>query len=365
MSATLILFANQILLTYARYQIARIFPGSHVSIKNCSFNPLRFMTLRGVEIQKKKVFKLKIDEMDIRFKWPDLYRKEIENVVFKNARLDFKNERQNIQDYLKLLFSEKSSDSFKIQKVKLSNIRIKIKTNDIDLELRLFVEYDILQAKVYALKAKLIDLKIGSFCLENAIMKIQPNTALGEMTIDKAQIDKAEATQIMGQVFVSDHQMDIHIGSAKLFGGIIEGTISVLYKNKFQYLLKANVTGISAEKIIHDYALSDKVNMKGTFEGEINIEGRLFNLDQLKGSLRVLDPGGILTITDEDFLANIAEKINQSLEFVRKSFKEYEYTNGNAQIYLEKKDLTTSFHLQGAGGKRNIAVIIHNYKREE
>ena len=78
------------------------------------------------------------------------------------------------------------------------------------------------------------------------------------------------------------------------------------------------------------------------------------------GELTAAKEGGMLTITDTRFLESMAQRSGKALDIVMESFKNYRYNNGNVKVGLDKNDLTLDAAMDGAAGKRDVTVVLHD-----
>ncbi|MDP2911079.1 MAG: hypothetical protein Q8N76_01950, partial [Candidatus Omnitrophota bacterium] len=61
-------------------------------------------------------------------------------------------------------------------------------------------------------------------------------------------------------------------------------------------------------------------------------------------------------------LENVAKQSNQPLDIIVESFRNYNYNNGMISLGMESGNLVMDIKLDGKAGKRNLAVVLHNFK---
>ena len=164
----------------------------------------------------------------------------------------------------------------------------------------------------------------------------------------------------------------------------------------FSSLLKRNITRVSIEDISvkinsEEQSISDfarKVRMSGSAAlvpnsveisqielgmkfKEFSVDGKLggavkisadyANLSGVDGKFNVLKPGGALTIDDNQYLKNMARSSGNSLDKLMESFKNYHYNNGIIKLSLKDNNIIIDIALDGATGKRNLTVALHDF----
>jgi hypothetical protein len=82
----------------------------------------------------------------------------------------------------------------------------------------------------------------------------------------------------------------------------------------------------------------------------------------LSGSFSTLTPGGTLVIMDAKFLENMARNTQLPLELLVEDFKNYRYNTGLLSLGLEDNNIILKVALEGEAGKRNLNVILHDFK---
>ena len=59
-------------------------------------------------------------------------------------------------------------------------------------------------------------------------------------------------------------------------------------------------------------------------------------------------------------IRRLAENVKQPVEIVEAAFKEYHFDSGELSLGLEEGDVALSAHLDGAKGKRDIVIRLHD-----
>ena len=182
----------------------------------------------------------------------------------------------------------------------------------------------------------------------------------GELFIDQIGYDKATIKEIKSKVRLQSHNLFLDALSAKTMNGQILGAISIDLSNAGVYLARLQCQGIDIETLVQDFKLEEKFQMTGKLDGEVLLRGKGTAIEVLKGGLSTAAPGGTLVIKDKTFLENMAHHIQQPLEIVVESFRDYRYNTGVMRLSLEKENLVLRAALEGETGKRNLEIIVHN-----
>jgi hypothetical protein len=99
----------------------------------------------------------------------------------------------------------------------------------------------------------------------------------------------------------------------------------------------------------------------------LTFKGAGHDIEILSGELSSFGSGGILVIKDTNFLQNMARKTNRSLNLLVENFKDYHYNIGTIKLLLDNGDLVLDSVLEGETGKRDINIVLHDFrlKKEE
>jgi len=184
----------------------------------------------------------------------------------------------------------------------------------------------------------------------------------GELSIEKVQYDKVKIENIKSIIRLDDKTFYINSLSAKVFKGDILGNLSLKISKDWEYFCHLNFTNIDLADFIDSFNLQNKVQANGTLVGSLDLKGREAGITVLDGGFKALGSGGMLVIKDDNFLENTAKKTGQSLDIISESFKDYYYNNGVIKLSLDKGNLIFNIALEGEKGKRNLDIIVHDFK---
>lgn len=166
---------------------------------------------------------------------------------------------------------------------------------------------------------------------------------------------------VFARVEVSGLNADIRVRS--LTARINASFALDVRKRSLGYLdLKLQCEDLGIEGFIRDFKLGDKFNMTGSLSGELNLAAKGSRIEMAGGNFSVADPGGILVITDSKFLENMARSTRQPMDTLVESFKDYKYNTAIVQIGQEKGDIVIKSGFQGDAGRRDLEVVLHDFK---
>jgi len=150
--------------------------------------------------------------------------------------------------------------------------------------------------------------------------------------------------------------------TAQTLGGRIEGNVRLKMDKGRQYLIELKFINLDLDKFVKDFNLDDKIQISGRLGGRLSLEGENLVIKLIDGNFIAGQDGGILTIKDERFLENVAKRSGQSLDILVESFKNYPYNKGLMKLSLKKGDLVFNIALDGEAGKRDLNIILHDFK---
>jgi uncharacterized protein involved in outer membrane biogenesis len=201
--------------------------------------------------------------------------------------------------------------------------------------------------------------------IKNALLKIDSNQDHGELTIGSITYNKAQIQELNGIVHGRDTNIFLDFLSVKTFGGRLEGSVSLQLGANPQYLADLKVEDMKIERVISDFDLDEKIQMDGRVGGSLILEGKGTDMQVLSGNFASEQSGGTLTIKDTRFLENIARSGNQPVELLVDNLKNYHYNTGTVNVSLVEDGLNLEMALDGAEGKRNLNIMLHNFIKRD
>jgi hypothetical protein len=146
-------------------------------------------------------------------------------------------------------------------------------------------------------------------------------------------------------------------------GGSVKGEFTISLGRDMNYNLRLNSQGLEIKKFVDDMKFNEKFDMTGRMDGEFSLSGMKGEIKDIRGDFNTETPGGVLIIKDKTFLKNIARQSNQPLDIVVESFRNYNYNKGIIKLAIENNNLVMEMRLDGKAGKRNLAVVVHDFNK--
>lgn len=126
-------------------------------------------------------------------------------------------------------------------------------------------------------------------------------------------------------------------------------------------ILDKGVVRISLKDLSIDVT-DEKFQLNSNLDGNLSLSVKGFRVGSLNGEFSSLGAGGTFIIKDANFLKNLARNSGQPLDIVVESFKNYHYNKGNLKVTLEKGNLFLDIALDGENGRRDINIVLHDFR---
>lgn len=185
--------------------------------------------------------------------------------------------------------------------------------------------------------------------------------ATGNVFIKKFQYDKFTARNIRVKLRWKGRYVFLDALSGQVLNGTVDGKGSLTIGEGSRYLIQLNFNNLDLVSFVKDFDLKEKVEMTGRLSGNVLLNGIGRDINILNGDFVASAGGGKVTIKDTRFLENMAQSSKLPANIVVDSFKDYHYNTGLMQMFLEKGDLVLAVFLEGATGKRNLKIDLHDF----
>ncbi len=185
--------------------------------------------------------------------------------------------------------------------------------------------------------------------------------ATGDVLIKKFQYGKFTAENIRAKLRWEGRFVFLDALFGQVLNGTVNGKGSLIIGEQPRYLIQLNFTNLDLAGFVKDFELKDKVEMTGMLSGNVTLNGIGKNINILNGDFAASAGGGNVTIKDTRFLENMARSSKLPANIVVDSFKDYHYNIGLARMLLDKGDLVLDVALDGATGKRNLKIDLHEF----
>jgi len=359
---TLPVTLKPVVLSITKKQLSAIFKDSVVSIQDCRIRPVH-TSLTGIEISKEPFYRFKINEVWISYRPSSLVRGIVRRVSVQDLALEIATPKGKLSEFTKLLNLEKRKSPFLIGQVNLQDTSLNIKTKDTEITGSFTLGFDLLRKSPFYLAFDINSLNMNGLRIEEATLGLAPGTG-GNCYIKRMSYGKTKMADIGGKIRFAEKSFHLDSMSARLLGGRISGTLDAELDRDFNYTLILEASQIALDNLVSDFKLSEKFQMSGNLQGSFKFNGSGYDIKLLKGDFSIIEPGGKLIITDKEFLKYLASSSQQSLDMITESFKDYNYNTGRAGLFMDKGDLSLDVSLDGAQGKRQLDIILHDFKLE-
>ncbi len=185
--------------------------------------------------------------------------------------------------------------------------------------------------------------------------------AAGDVLIKKFQHGKFMAENIKLKLRWKGMYVFLDALSGQVLNGTVDGKGRLTIGKQPRYLIQLNFASLDLDSFVKDFELKEKVEMTGMLSGNMTLSGIGKDINILNGDFSTSAGGGNVTIKDTRFLEDMARSSKLPANIVVDSFKDYHYNNGLLQMFLDKGDLVLDVALDGAKGKRNLKIDLHEF----
>jgi len=348
-----------IIIFVAKKQLADVFPESKISIGGCAIKAASQLSLFNIEIKKANIYNFKIKEARVSYNPLSLLRCKIKKFYLGDTSVSFVLPQKSITEFGSY-FNLKPSIFF-VSSMELGELKLDLKSKEMSLEGGVRLGVNLVGQVIDYLELKISSLEVQGLKLNKGFLAANQKSP-GEFNIEKIQYDKAKIEGIRSKIRLEGKNLFLENLSAKAFDGELQGDLALTLDKEPQYLGHIKAINLDLEKFAQDFNLKEKFQMSGKLVGELAFKGSGANVQILDGNFSTVEPGGRLTITDDKFLKNVAQNSGQSLDILVESFKDYHYNNGVMKLSLEQGNLILDIALNGEAGKRNLNIVLHNFK---
>ncbi|MDD2689762.1 MAG: YdbH domain-containing protein [Candidatus Omnitrophica bacterium] len=356
---------NPVISLLAKRQLRNIFSKSTVVIRECTFKPFHQLSLGGIEIRRRPFYDLKAKEIKIGFSIFSLFQGGITKLSLSQPQVTVDLPEDNLSEFAKLLNLNSEKRAFMINSLALSDLNLNLRFKDLQAKANISTELNLKEQLIGYLALSLEYLTTPQWHLKNASLNATQILPSDYLDIAQVQFGKIGIKKIKAKARLEEKNLHLDSLSADFLGGKIDGDMTFKTDTGFSYAANLNFINLDGDTFVNDLNLGEKFNLSGKLSGTLNVRGRAGEIEAINGDFNADEPGGVLTIKDEQYLKEIARNSNQSLEILLESFKNYHYNKGAMNLHLEGRDLVMDVALNGPSGKFNLKVIIHDFKLSE
>ena len=345
----------------ARRQIAAVFIDGKVSIKDARILPLRRASLSGIAIKRDGAYDLEIGEVSVDYSVDSLLRKEILKISLDKADVEVSLPRQNISDLTRHV-RPGHQGALTIKELAVSDLSLKVLTKDLRLEARVSAELALADLSIHSLELTVASLQNRGFLLKDGVLRVNRKSGPDEFRVGDIQYNKVKVTGMNGIVRLENGIFFLDAFSAQTFNGLVTGNATLQTGAYPEYLVNLECADLSLERFVDDFDLGEKIQMSGLLSGRLILRGQGTDVEVLDGDFSMAKTGGTLVIKDASMLENVAQGTGQSVDLIVESFKNYHYNNGALTVSLEEGDLRVDMALDGEAGKRDLNIVVHDFR---
>lgn len=355
------IFSRPLITFIAKKQLQSIFVESQVSIGRSVLKPLSELRFIDLEIKRGETYDFKIKEVRIHYNPVSLLRRSIKEVSLKDLRIGIKTPKKSILEFRENL-NLKAPSIFSVKGLKLSDLSLDLKSKDVFAAASVSLEIDLAAPNLENLDLKINNLDAFEAHLEKASLGLKAPGSDGKLYMPLVKYNKAKIKEIKSEVILDQRGVFLDSLSAELLDGKVDGDFNFRIDRQGEFLAHLKFKGLDMATFINDFELKEKVEATGKLSGTIVLAGKGAELKILSGQFAADDPGGMFVVKDTKFLEDMARSSGQSMDIIVESFKDYRYNMGALQIGLEKGDLIFNLAMDGEKGKRNLDVVLHDFK---
>lgn len=327
-----------------------------VSIENIEFKRFNEMCFWGIKVEKKEMFSLKAQKVQLRLNLFDQVKTKRFKVAVQSAVLKIKRPNQTFMNYLRMHLSQDSTGVM-FSEVEFLDFGLNMQFKDLQVVGKFSTTVDLIQQKVNSLHLNIDSLKYRTLKIENALLWATRSNHQGELTVAKVLYDKVVVTEANSLVRFENKDLIFYDVSAKVFDGNITGNSVLNLAVVPEYQAQLQFSGLDISRFVEGFELKNKFVMTGKASGNIQLQGHGAAVKVLSGEFTTDDVGGRLIIEDVSFLDNIPYRA--SVEGLVDSVQDYYYDTGFAKLSLQDQNLLVDIYLDGDQGKRDFNITLH------
>ena len=252
------------------------------------------------------------------------------------------------------------SASIPLRGLRIHGLALKANVGTVSAEAKGELSYDFKASRFTLANLTIPSFKAGELLLKNIVLKIGEDGS-GKLTVDSITQQKLKLSNLSARAELDRETLKLSGLEVSFAGGKITGIAGLHFTNPVSYTADLSIGRMDLSVLAKDLEIEAKVGLAGHVDGRIGLEGAAGGIQILKGGLSNTENGGDVVINDRTTLENLAQRVKQPLEVVESAFKEYHFDTASAGLSLKGHDLGLEVHLDGAKGKRDLDVTLHDF----
>ncbi len=356
LSAYLVLPA--VLLSIAKENLKKTFPGASVEISGLKLNGLSSLMLSGLEISKKNNFALGASQIEARYNLLSLMKGSIDEISVKEVNIDINTPQRSITRCMENL-NLREGKGLLIKRFGITGLAVKVNSKDVTLEAESFLEIQLADRQINLFSLKMPNLKAMGIDCEG--LAVDMKGSRGDLSIAKLGYNDLSMAHLRSKLRLAGKNLFLEGFQCEALDGALSGDIKVILDKQPEIYINLVPGGLDIKTMIHDFKLEDKLEMSGRLSGKMGLKLDSSGINLLEGKLNTLNPGGTLVIKDTLLLENVAKGSQQPIDVLVEGFKNYRYNNGNISLTLSGNNLIIEMSLEGDTGKRKLSIVVHGF----
>lgn len=344
----------------AKKQLRDTFKQARVSIGSVDIALTRQLSLFDIEIKQPGFYEIKIKEAAVRYNLLSILKPSSRKLFLKSARINLNAPSRGIADFFSSLNLKPGAPV--LGAAEISDLALDLNLRDISAKAVFSCALDLITQSPKSLDVKVDNFNMSGLKLEGAVLKVGPGPAPGNFSISSLKYDKLGISDIKATVKLQGAAVAMSGISAQALDGNITGDLELEMGKEARYTAHIKFNALDIAKLVRDFEWQEKFEMSGRLSGELKLSGKGAGLEILEGNFSALTPGGLLVIKDTKFLDDMARNAQKPLELLVESFKNYSYNTGIMSAGLKDGNVLLQAELEGQAGKRNLNVILHDFK---
>jgi len=349
------------ILFITKKELSHIFVNSKVKIGSCTLNPLRELRFLNIEIKKEPLYAFGAGRIDFNFAPSSILKGRILKVTLGDVAVKIDPAGSSILELNKHLKLGSGKAPFSVGNLELSNLSFDLNSKEFNAKARLSSIIDLKNLEIKQIDLGVDALDSFGLVIENASLKAGQHPSIGALDIAKVKYDKAVISQIKANARLQGCNLILYSLSAKLLNGDLKGNLSLGLDKEGEYRGELEFINLDMENFVKDFELQEKFQLSGKLSGYVKFKGRGQDIQVIDGNLSVNEDGGMLTISDTQYLEGLARNSGRSLDILVESFKNYHYNKARLVLSIDSGDLIFNADLEGESGKRNLTVVLHDF----
>ncbi|MEK7868172.1 MAG: YdbH domain-containing protein [Candidatus Omnitrophota bacterium] len=284
---------------------------------------------------------------------------EFQNIKIREKRFDVDIKKARVYYDLRSILNKK------INKAEAIDVDLNFDKDDIKIKAKVSLQLDMAAKSIDYIKLNVSSCKTNLFEIEGLILSASQGQDTVEFYIKGINYNNLKVADVMGKGELKGKFLRISPLLVSFLGGNVKGEFNITLDQDMYYNLSLDTQGMEIRRFVDDMKFNEKFDMTGRLGGAFYLSGKGQDIKDIKGDFNTDAPGGVFIIKDKTFLENAAKQSNQSLDKLVESFKNYNYNNGIIKLFMESGNIGLDLKLDGSAGKRNLIVILHDFKKEK